>query len=327
VVRNLLEVVAMKRIAARAFAGVLSTTTFAAAQGAFPPVPPDPPPPPPEAPPPPPPETPPPPPEQAPPAQPQQAPPQPYPYPYGYPPPGYGYPPPGYTYPPPGYSYPPPGYGYPPQYEAPRPRPKPRYPDNAAAQTSPFVDITIGGINMEQRIQHFLVLGAQAGMFLGDIVRIAPQIGLFASEPEDDFSEPFEDTGSLPSGFQSEHSESPSILWGGSVGVAVLSRQNFVLAPGVLFVRTDVADYGSFLALHAPFDWVTNDGARVGFAVGIGRSFGGSVRGTCFDTGFNPPECDPGEKREFDREAGAGFYAHFQLGWGFNHPEPLKPAE
>jgi hypothetical protein len=107
----------------------------------------------------------------------------------------------------------------------------------------------------------------------------------------------------------------------------VISRQNFVLAPGVLFLRTDVADYGSFLALHAPFDWVTNDGARVGFAVGIGRSFGGSVRAECFDTGFNPPECDPGEKREFNREAGAGFYAHFQLGWGFNHPEPLKTEE
>jgi len=67
---------------------------------------------------------------------------------------------------------------------------------------------------------------------------------------------------------------------------------------------------------------VTDSGLRVGFEVTIGRAFSGTVYATCrTDLGF-PGSCEPGEIRAFDREAGAGFYSHFHLGWGFNRPKP-----
>jgi hypothetical protein len=209
----------------------------------------------------------------------------------------------------------------------PRARKKPRYPADSAVQTSPFIDVLVGGINQERRFNHFLAFGLQAGLFAGGILRIAPQISMFTSEPDDTFGDDFDFDEGLPAGFFADRSESPAILWGGSLGVAVLSRQTFVFSPGLLALRTDVADYGTFVALNAPFEWVTDDGARVGFTVAFGRAMGGSVRATCTQTFGAPAPCDTGEVREFDREAGAAFYAHFQLGWGFNHPKPLPPAE
>jgi hypothetical protein len=195
-------------------------------------------------------------------------------------------------------------------------------------QTSPFIDAVVGGVNQERRFTHFLAFGLEAGLFAGGIIRIAPQISMFTSEPDDSFSEDFDFQGDLPNGFFAEPSESPAILWGGSLGIAAISRQSFVFSPGLLALSTDVAAYGTFVALNAPFEWVTDDGARIGFSVAFGRAMGGSVRGVCRDPGFGTPvSCDIGEVREFDREAGAGFYAQFSMGWGFNHPKPLPPEK
>lgn len=244
-----------------------------------------------------------------------------------YPPaPGWGYP--QYPYPPP-YGvppgYPPPGYYGVPPAEMPPSRPRARHPDDSAARTWPFVDVLIGGVNLEHRLQHFLALGLEVGVFLGDVVRVAPQISMFSSEADDEVQS-FDPDLSLPQGFQPESSESASILYGGSLGFAAVSRESFVFSPGVVFLRTDVGDYGNFLGISLPFEWVSHEGARYGFAVDVGRAFGGSLRGTCVDSGLSPP-CDPGEVREFDREAGAAFYAHFQMGWGFNHPKPEQSPE
>ena len=242
----------------------------------------------------------------------------------GQPPPGPYYPYPPYPYPPPygvppGYP-PPPYYWSPPEQSAAPPKPRPRYPSDSAVRTWPFFDVLVGGINMENRLQHFLALGLEAGVFLGDIVRLAPQISMFSSEADDDL-QPFESSDTIPADFQPEPSESASLLYGGSLGFALISRQSFVFSPGLKYLRTDVSDYGSFLGVSLPFEWVSNEGARFGFVVDIGRAFGGSVRGTCFGSSV-PASCDPGEVREFDREAGAAFYSHFQMGWGFNHPPP-----
>jgi hypothetical protein len=237
----------------------------------------------------------------------QQPPPPPYPYapnPYPYP---YPYPDPN-QYP---YAYPP--YAYPAPYQPP---PKPRYPQDSAVRTGPFVDLLAGGVALEQRFVHFLTLGISAGIYFGGLIRVAPQISIFSSGPHDNGD------GDLPIDFNATQSDSPIILWGGSVGITVISRQTSAFAPGILFLRTDKGAYGSFVGLDFPFDWVTDSGLRIGFSIAVGRSFGGSQRAECINAAGNSP-CDPGEVREFDRPAGAGFYSDFHFGWGANHPAPI----
>jgi hypothetical protein len=243
--------------------------------------------------------------------------------PYGYPP--YGYPPPGY-----GQSYPgyPPPYGYPPGYY-PYPQrkdrePARRYPDDAAAQSSPFIEMLVGGQSFSKRFMSFFNVGLQLGAFLGGRIRVAGRVLMFPADPDDEYGYSSFD-GSLPAGFSPTDSEPPAFLFGGSAGVALASTPNFVLSLSAVFLSNDQADdYGSFLGAGIPFDWVTDSGLRVGFEVTIGRAFGGEVNATCTNFSSPPPQgsCDPGSVFAFDREAGAGFYSHFHLGWGFNRPKP-----
>lgn len=239
-------------------------------------------------------------------------------------PPAYGpYPVGGHpAYPayPPGYG--PPGYGPQP---APAPRqPKAHYPDDAATQTSPFLDLLVAGIAQDKRFDHLFNVGMQTGAYLGGRVRVAARFIMLTSEPEDDLAHSSSSFGDddLPDGFAALASDAPIIVYGGSLGFSVVARRSFAFSPGVIVSRTDKSDYGTFLGMSAPFEWVTDDGARFGFEVGFGRGFGGEVRGRCESFGTVTP-CDPGEERKFDRPSGGAFYAHFQFGWGFNHPEPV----
>jgi hypothetical protein len=176
-----------------------------------------------------------------------------YPQAPGYPP--YYYPPP-YQYP---YQYP---YPYPYQYgqppAAPAPTPQPRLADDHAAGTSPFVDGLIALGILENRFGHAFDVGVQAGMFIASRVRIAGRLIAFISDPEDDVdiysSGEFEETPTDP----------PSVLYGTAIGFAVLSRPTFVLSPSVVFARTDVQDYGSFVGLGIPVEWVMEEGLGIG---------------------------------------------------------------
>jgi hypothetical protein len=97
--------------------------------------------------------------------------------------------------------------------------------------------------------------------------------------------------------------------------VAAIVRPSFVFSPGIALLRADVEDYGTFLGLSLPFEWVTNEGIRLGFEVDIGRAFGGEVHSRC-----GTPPCNAGPESSIDRPSRQAFYAHFQFGWGFNHP-------
>jgi hypothetical protein len=256
-------------------------------------------------------------------AAPTQPPPPPgaSPYPYAYPPPYPGYPPPGAYYPPPGAYYPPQPYGavpYPYGYEQP-PKPKPQYPEDAAAQTSPFIDLLAGGIALDQRYDQFLAVGGQAGLYLGARVRLAIR-GLMLSDKSGDDVDAYP---LLSSGYSPVESDKANFIYGASLGAAPVVRPNFLFAPGVSFMRSDVSDYGSFVGLSVPFEWVGDEGMRIGFEVVLGRAFGGSVHSRCT---YSSTKCTLGDERDEDRPAGTGFYAAFQIGWGFNHPPP-KTAE
>lgn len=276
-----------------------------------------------------------PPPEQpAPPPGPAQPPPaQPPP---GYPPAGYppaGYPPPGYS--PQGY---PPGYGpqgpygypvYPAPQQPARP-PKPVPPQDAAVQTSPFLDMLVAGVVLDRRFDHLFNIGLQGGAYLGGRVRLAARAIMFTSEPSDDLSYDYGGFGSseeiIAPGFIVDPSDPPLFLFGASLGLVAVGSRNFVLAPGLTVSRTDESDYGTFLGLSLPFEWVTDSGGRFGFELGVGRGIGGTARGVCANYA-TAAQCAQGERRDFERPSGAGFYAQFQIGWGFNRPAPVMPSQ
>ena len=102
-----------------------------------------------------------------------------------------------------------------------------------------------------------------------------------------------------------------TLLYGATLGAIATSSENFVFAPGLVFVRSDVSDYGSMLGISMPFEWVTARGMRFGLELDLGRSFGGTVRNrTCVSQ-----VCTEGE---MDRPAGRAFALRFQMGFGFN---------
>jgi hypothetical protein len=232
-------------------------------------------------------------------------------YPPSYPPPSAYYPQ-GYYPPPAGYGYGYPAYGY----EQPKP-PKPKYPEDAAAQTTPYVDLVAGGIALDQRFDQFLAVGVQGGLYLGGRVRIAVRGLLLSEQSGDDVDAYQEDL--LASGYSPVDSDKAALIYGASLGGAPVVRPNFVFAPGISVMRSDVADYGWFLGLSAPFEWVTDDGMRIGFEAMIGRAFGGTVHTKCL---FTSTSCTTGQERDVTRPSGTGFYAAFQIGYGFNHPPP-----
>jgi hypothetical protein len=215
-------------------------------------------------------------------------------------------PPVAYPYPlypaPPGYAY---GYYYPPPPEV----PKLRYPDNAAVSSTPFFDLLVAGVSWENRFSQFLDVGAQAGVYLGERVRLTVRGAIPSDKLNDEY---YSDRAPL-------RSPDAAFLYGASAGVVVVGTKNFVLSPGVAFMRSDVSDYGTMIALSMPFEWVMPTGLRVGFEVNLGRAVAGHTRfQNC--TGS---VCAGGAP--VDRPAGTGFWMQFQLGYGFNHPAPLPP--
>jgi hypothetical protein len=213
----------------------------------------------------------------------------PAPYPYAYPPP-----PPGYTY----------GYYYPP---APPPAPPLRFANDAAVSSSPFFDAVVLVADWQHRVSDSVNLGAQAGAYVGGRVRVTAKIAF-----------PTEGMGDREADFGSG-SKDPSFFYAFSAGFAAVRTPTFVLSPGLMFARTDVADYGTMLGLALPLDWVTKSGLRLGLEGGFGRAFGGRRSVPCSTDCNQPP-------RFQDREPGVALWLQFQIGFGFNHPAPLPPA-
>ncbi len=198
--------------------------------------------------------------------------------------------------PPPGYYYPPPpGYYYP-APEAPRPA-RPRFPDNAAVVSSPFFDALIGAVAWGDRFSHGLSLGGQVGVYLAERVRLAARLTVPSSRVSV--------IGNVIT------AEQPSFFWGASAGVVAVSSSNFVWAPGLMMMRTDVSDYGTMLGFSMPFEWVLGNGMRVGTELDFGRVAGGKGVQCCVN-------------EVVDRESGSAVWLQFQLGYGVNHPPALR---
>jgi hypothetical protein len=148
---------------------------------------------------------------------------------------------------------------------------------------------------------------------LGSIVRLGARLVIPLESLKDEARVDFQSLN-----WERQPSESPILLYGASAGLLAVGTRSFVLAPGLTFLRSDVSDYGSFVGLGVPFEWTTGSAIRIGLDLALGRVFGGSIREIC--SLFNTQSCVEGETREVDRPGGTGFYIHFQLGYGFNHP-------
>ena len=105
------------------------------------------------------------------------------------------------------------------------------------------------------------------------------------------------------------------MLYGATLGAVATSSENFVFAPGLVFVRSDVSDYGTMLGVSMPFEWVTSRGMRFGLELDLGRAFGGTVHNQTCVNDFTA--CTTTDS---DRNAGRAFALRFNMGFGFNRP-------
>ena len=208
------------------------------------------------------------------------------------------------------YANPPPGYVYGLYYPAPLPAPPAlKYPDDAAVSSSPFFDAIVLAADWQHRFSESVNLGAQAGLYLVGRVRLTAKMAFIA-----------ESVGDQQADYAGSGTKDPSFLYAFSAGVAALRTPTFVLSPGLMLARTDVADYGTMLGLSLPFDWVTNSGLRLGFEGGGGAAFGGKTAVNCATPGAM--DCDQSPQYE-NRDPGLAWWLQFQIGFGFNHPGPL----
>jgi hypothetical protein len=187
-------------------------------------------------------------------------------------------------------------------------------------RTSPFFDIIVAGVAWQDRVSQALTVGAQAGAYLGGRLRLAVRAVVPADNVNDQSGF---DTALEGVGYQRRPSNAPVMIYGASAGVVAYRAQNFALAPGLAFARTDVSDYGTMLAVSVPLDWVMASGMRIGFEVELGQALGGKLRYQCTD-GVGVA-CGGPIQATRDRPSGTAFLMQFQIGLGLNHPDPLPP--
>lgn len=193
-------------------------------------------------------------------------------------------------------------------------------PPDAARRYSPFLNGTLGGMSVGERFDSSSYLGSELGAFFGPW-----RVALRALFPFG-VSQPTGDPMTNPE-FQSIASAKPALVWGASAGIALYTSAGFVTSITANFMRSDVSDFGNMIGVSLPLEWVSHRGIRLGFEPGFLRAFGGEVLGECkaddaFGSSGAPSECDEGEIRAFDREAGSGLWLHFVVGIPFDTPDP-----
>lgn len=189
----------------------------------------------------------------------------------------------------------------------------------AAVKSSPFIDATLAGLWLEQRFGDPIVFGLQGGAYFGEAVRLVVRLEMPSKSASDEFTFKYEDP-STTTFYVPRDSTGASLLYGASLGVVAASNEGFVFAPGIVFQRSDVEDYGTMLGIAVPFEWVTVRGLRFGMEIDLGRAFGGTVHYTCSGDPSDPAVCGSGATYEGERGAGRAFALRFQMGFGFNHP-------
>jgi len=183
-------------------------------------------------------------------------------------------------------------------------------PDDFLTRASPWVDFTLTSFYFDGRVGNFLNLGAQFGVYALDRLRLSGRFVTPLERVEDGAVQRYYPTFPGAGGINRDvASRSISMLYGASLGLVVTNSRSFVFGPNLGFLRTDVEDYGTAIALGMPFEWTTKTNLRVGFELSLGHAVGGSVREECV-TGT--VSC--GQTRR-ERPGGTAVVFQFYMGW------------
>lgn len=185
-------------------------------------------------------------------------------------------------------------------------------PEDAVLTDSPWVDLTLANVWFDERTSNFWNFGVQAGGYLFERLRISGRLVVPAGTASDEYDGGDSWNSNGPLSGARVPAPDVSAFYGGSLGVVVTNGKRFVFSPGVLFMRTDVSDYGSVVGVGLPFEWTTARSMRLGFEFGVGHSFGGHVEYTCANYG---PQGDSCELVEEKRPSGTAILLQFYLGW------------
>lgn len=181
--------------------------------------------------------------------------------------------------------------------------------DEFLSNASPWLDFTLTSFYFDERVGNFLNLGAQFGAYAFDRLRIAGRILTPLDDVEDGGDNFFSSNFGGGSSSRALRSRSVSLLYGASVGLVVTNSKAFVFGPNLGFLRTDVEDYGTAIALGLPFEWTTRKNLRVGFELSLGHALGGTLRRQCI---AGTSSC--GLTRE-SRPGGTAVIFQFDMGW------------
>ncbi len=189
--------------------------------------------------------------------------------------------------------------------------PSSKAPADFVLRASPWVDFTLTSFYMADRVGNFLNFGVQVGGYVFERLRVSARMITPLEEVSDGYSYYGVNTSNGVASFDQVKARSMSVLYGASVGLLITNSKSFVFGPSLQFQRTDVNAYGSALALGLPFEWTTQRNLRVGFELGLGHAFGGSVKQVCRSFATNLP-CD---SRSVDRPGGTTVLFQYAMGW------------
>jgi hypothetical protein len=175
------------------------------------------------------------------------------------------------------------------------------------------------GVAADERFSDALVFGGQVGGYIGGWLRLSARLAV-PTDPSDNSGY---DDGDVNFYF-SQRIDTPSILYGASLGVVVARRTKFLFSPGITLNRTDVGDYGTLFGASMPFEWVMRGGTRFGFEVAFGRGLGGEVTYECVSP--TATTCASGDVVTTDRDPGIFFMIGLNIGFGLGYPEPASPS-
>lgn len=185
-------------------------------------------------------------------------------------------------------------------------------PEEFLRRASPWLDFTLTSFYFDERMGNFLNLGAQFGVYALDRLRISGRFVTPLERVDDGAVGSYYPSVPVPAGGgRSDRvpSRSISLLYGASLGIVVTNSKSFVFGPNLGFLRSDVEDYGTAIALGMPFEWTTKNNLRVGFELSLGHAFGGSLRETCIS---GTVSC--GVTRR-ERPGGTAVIFQFYMGW------------
>jgi hypothetical protein len=177
--------------------------------------------------------------------------------------------------------------------------------EDFAIQSSPWVDVTLTSLWLEERTSGFWNVGVQPGGYLFERLRWSVRLVVPLGHAEDEAY----NASTGVSTATALNSREVSVFYGASLGVVVAATRSFAFAPSLFILRTDVGDYGTSVGLALPFDWVTSRSMRVGFEFDAGSSFGGQVHFSCQPSSV---ACSPSQS---NRPTGTAIGLQFYMGW------------